>query len=41
MHFLSIGSVSEAQEDGEEDVSVPGVGLVGDRGPQPSPSRPA
>ena len=35
--FLSIESVSEAREGGEEDVGMPGVGVVGDRGPGPSP----
>ena len=35
--FLSIESVSEAREGGEEDVGMPGVGVVGDRGPRPSP----
>ena len=30
-------SVPEAQEGGEEDVGVPGVGVVGDKGPGPSP----
>ena len=30
-------SVSEAQEGGEQDVDVPGVGVVGGRGQGPSP----
>ena len=37
MHFFSIESVSEAREGGEEDVGVPGVGVVGGRGQGPSP----
>ena len=34
-------SVPEAQEGGEEDVGVPGVGVVGDRGLGPLPLSPA
>ena len=38
MHF---SSVPGAQEGGDEDVGVPGVGVVGNRGQGPSPGSPA
>ena len=40
-HKEHFSSVPEAQEGGQDDVGVPGVGVVGDRGLGPSPLSPA